>query len=300
MREHQSGSGNRQYARRLPRLTQQKTVAQARQQAIHEADPGYCGHSAGIHPENQPFISEDLTHSSIGRNASAIHAPVPLKAEAEYEIEEDDSYYTTRLPSSARRYPVSPERIYQEGNTRYHVKYVEVPKRTSRQPQLLPADEIGTDNSERLPQHAQLKTRVHPLFWLGIIGMVLILGWIGLSFVTSWFQGVQDDWTYGKQRHFEIDAVVGHMDSAQHPSHFTAENNNGQIIVIELLGGDASKARIYQIETVPGNNGNPPVKLMFQDMNADGKVDMIVQIGDNNAVIYVTLFNNGSQFVSKL
>jgi hypothetical protein len=57
---------------------------------------------------------------------------------------------------------------------------------------------------------------------------------------------------------------------------------------------------MYQIETVPGNVGNPPVKLSFQDMNADGKPDLLVQIGDTNAVIYVTLFNNGSQFVSRL
>ncbi len=183
---------------------------------------------------------------------------------------------------------------------RYHVRYVEVPKRTSRQPQLLPAHEIGADGSDREPQRGRVKTRIHPLFWFGIVGTILILGWMGLSFVTSWFQGVQDDWTYGKQRHFEIDAVVGHADSARHPSHFIAENDNGQIIVIELPGGDVSHARIYQIETVPGNTGNPPVKLMFQDINADGKVDMIVQIGDNNAVIYVNLYNNGSQFVTKL
>ena len=121
-----------------------------------------------------------------------------------------------------------------------------------------------------------------------------------LKLFSSWYQGVKDDWTYGEQRHFEIDAVVGHNDSSSNPSHFTAENNNGQIIVIELPGGDVSKAKIYQIETVPGNAGNPPVKLSFQDMNADGKLDMLVQIGDANAVIYVTLYNNGSQFVSKL
>jgi hypothetical protein len=94
--------------------------------------------------------------------------------------------------------------------------------------------------------------------------------------------------------------VVGHGDSQTSPSHFTAENTNGQIIVIELPGGNVSKAKIYQIETVPGNAGNPPVKLTFQDMNADGKPDMLVAIGDGNAMIYVTLFNNGSQFVSNV
>jgi len=129
----------------------------------------------------------------------------------------------------------------------------------------------------------EISTFSSSLAWGG-----LVAGWIGLNVATSWYQGLQNDWTYGKQRHFEIDAVVGHNDSPAHPSHFTAENDNGQIIVIELPGGDVSKAKIYQIETVPGNVGNPPVKLSFNDMNGDGKVDMIVQIGDNSAAIYVT------------
>ncbi len=168
----------------------------------------------------------------------------------------------------------------------------------SRQKQLPPERERQTEEYEAIPQ---AKRHLHPVAWFGIFCVLLILGWIGLNFFTSWYQGVQADWTYGQQRHFEINAIVGHNnDSSSHPSHFTAENNNGQIIVIELPAGDVSKAKIYQIETVPGNAGNPPVKLSFQDMNADGKPDMIIQIGDNNAVIYLTLYNNGSQFVSKL
>ena len=220
--------------------------------------------------------------------------------ENDYDLEEGDEYYQTRLPTSSRRYQISPEEVYQTGNTRYHVRYVDVPKRKSRQAQLPPPErEVYTDEIERVPPQAN--RHLHPVAWFGIFLTLLLLGWIGLNFATSWYQGVQADWTYGQQRHFEINTIVGHNnDSAAHPSHFTAENNNGQIIVIELPGGDVSKAKIYQIETVPGNAGNPPVKLTFQDMNGDGRPDMIIQIGDNNAVIYLTLYNNGSQFVSKL
>jgi hypothetical protein len=207
--------------------------------------------------------------------------------EADYDLEDDDAYYQTRLPTSARRYQVSPERVYQSGNTRYHVRYVDVPiKRKSRQ-QLPPQQqrERYTEEIEAVPA----KQHIHPLAWFGIFLTLLILGWMGLNFATAWYQGVRNDWTYGQQRHFEIDAVVGHNDSPAKPSHFTAENNNGQIIVIELPGGDASKARIYQIETVPGNAGNPPVRLTFQDVNGDGKSDMIVQIGDGGAMMYLTV-----------
>ena len=141
---------------------------------------------------------------------------------------------------------------------------------------------------------------MHPFVWIGVFGMFLVLGWIGLNMASSWWQGVQDNWTYGQLRHFTVDAIVGHNDNATSPSHFTAENDRGNIYVIELPGGNVSKAKIYQIETIPGNTGNPPVKLTFADMNADGKPDMLVQIGDGAAMLYVTLFNNGSEFVSKL
>jgi hypothetical protein len=218
--------------------------------------------------------------------------------ESEYVLEEDERYYITRPHSSVRRYQQMPVSTT-KGNVKVVEHYHDQPLRAHR-PQLPPprqheryTDEI--EQIQRIPHR-----RLHPLAWLGMFGVFLVLGWIGLNFATSWYQGVHDDWTYGKQRHFEINAVVGHGDSQTYPSHFTAENNNGQIIVIELPGGNVSKAKIYQIETVPGNAGNPPVTLSFQDMNADGKPDMLVQIGDGSAILYVTLFNNGTEFVSKL
>jgi len=261
--------------RKIPTKEQLEYAArrQAQYEASEEADPSYSGHSAGIHPEHRPYVTDD------------------------FDLEEGEEYYQTRLPTSSRRYQVSPEEVYQSGNQRLHVRYVDVPKRKSRQ-QLPAPRERYTEEVEALPQ---AKRHIHPVAWFGIFCVLLVLGWLGLNFSTSWYQGIQNDWTYGTQRHYEVDAVVGHNnDSAAHPSHFTAENNNGQIIVIELPAGDVSKAKIYQIETVPGNAGNPPVKLSFQDMNGDGRPDMIIQIGNNNAVIYLTLYNNGSQFVSKL
>jgi hypothetical protein len=273
-----------QIANRLP-----KNGNQSKQQYIppqHEASRHRVGHQAGLHPEDTPYLTGNMQQGVVVAD--------------DYGLEEDESYYDTRPHTSSRRYTVSPEEIYQSGNTRYHVRYVDVPPRKSRQAQLPPERERHTDAYEAVPQRGGQRRQFHPLVWLGFFGVFLVLGWFGLNAFTSWYQGVQDDWTYGKQRHFEVNAVVGHNDSVQHPSHFTAENNNGQIIVIELPGGNVSKARIYQIETVPGNAGNPPVKLMFQDVNGDGKLDMIVQIGDGGAMIYLTLFNNGQEFVSKL
>lgn len=83
-------------------------------------------------------------------------------------------------------------------------------------------------------------------------------------------------------------------------SHFIALNLHGSIQVIEEPGDDVSKARSYEITVVPDNQGNPPVKLVFQDLNGDGKLDMLVEIGDPGSFVTIMLFNNGSQFVPKL
>jgi hypothetical protein len=317
MREQQSGLGGHHQgdARHLPgvRIEKHSAAAQAaayRQAASEAADTGYTGHDAGLHPENRPFQSTDLTPGSVKRARGSTNAPATIDHDEVYELEEDESYYTTRLPTSARRYPayhVSPEHIVQRANQRLHVRYVDVPPRASRHAQLPPhrqrhsdTDDIDELETERPQASVRPGARFHLLVWLGLFLTLFLLGWMGLNVVTAWWQGVQNDWTYGKQRHFEINAVVGHRDSATNPSHFTAENNNGAIIVIELPGGNVTQAKIYQIETIPNNVNNPPVKLSFQDMNADGKPDMLVVIGDGSATLYVTLYNNGTEFVSKL
>jgi hypothetical protein len=279
-------------ARQIP--TREQLEAAARRQAQYEAaDESYSGHSAGIHPENRPFLSDDWKP----RTRESVHVPVVAD---DYDLEEDDAYYQTRLPTSARRYQQIPDVATTKGRVNIVEHYHEQPLSAHRTPyqQLPPQRQRYTDEVAHI--QPKPRRRAHPLVWTGVFCIFLILGWIGLNGVVSWWQGVQNDWTYGKQRHFEISAIVGHSDSANNPSHFTAENINGQIIVIELPGGNASKAKIYQIETVPGNTGNPPVKISFQDMNADGKPDMLVVIGDGSATLYVTLFNNRTDFVSKL
>src|SRR5689334_22505260 len=103
--------------------------------------------------------------------AARRQAQLEADAEGDYEVEEEESYYETRLPTSARRYQgyaLSPEEVYQSGNTRYHVRYVDVPvKRKSRQAQLPQQErEVYTDEMERVPQakHRSL----HPIAWFGI------------------------------------------------------------------------------------------------------------------------------------
>jgi hypothetical protein len=217
--------------------------------------------------------------------AAATRAPVPYDIEGDYELEEGDEYYQTRLPTSARRYQVSPEQIYQSGNTRLHVRYVDVPKRKSRQ-QLPPARERYTEEVEALPKAKQHKRSIHPMLYLGV-GMIAMLAlFLLLSSAATWIQTTKDDITYGRPRTFNIDAVVGHNDSAANPTHFIAINLYRHVQVIEIPGQDETKERTFNITTLYGDGMDlTPVTLSFRDLTGNGKLDMLIHIQDQTLVM---------------
>lgn len=192
----------------------------------------------------------------------------------------------------------------------------EMPLRASRsqqQPRLPVLDE--TDYSTEEPRRARghstarrldrnpLETRVLPrrrleagrfLIITGLALFVMLLGFMALSWLGSWWQIQTNDWSYGRPRTFQVDAVVGHQDSLQHPSHFIALNLNRQVLVIELPGGVPSKALIYTGPTLVGDGQDlTPVTLTFVDLNGDGHPDMEVHILDQIIVFH----NTGSKFV---
>ncbi|WP_052887713.1 FG-GAP repeat domain-containing protein [Thermogemmatispora carboxidivorans] len=125
----------------------------------------------------------------------------------------------------------------------------------------------------------QAARRHHWLVWLGLFWLAMVIGWVVLSALAGWGQTMLDDWRYGRPRTFQIDAVVGHGDSPANPSHFIALNLNRHVEVIEFPGGDATKARIYVGPVLVGPGQDlAPVTLGFQDVNGDGKPDMVVTI----------------------
>ncbi len=134
--------------------------------------------------------------------------------------------------------------------------------------------------------------RIHWLFFVGIAMLIMLLGWISLSALGSWWQTTQDDWHYGRPRTFQIDQVVGHHDSPQNPSHFIAMNLNRHIIVIEIPGGDVSKSVVFSGPTLLGPGQDlTPVTLTFQDVNHDGKPDMILNVQGSQ---FIFLNQNGT------
>jgi hypothetical protein len=183
------------------------------------------------------------------------------------EEEAPDSYYDTRMPTSARRYyPNTNEEVYEQGNRRIVVHRGPPPKP---------------------------KRHFHWLFWVGLAMVLLFGGWWALGKVETWWTNQQNTWSYGYPRTYQTDAVVGHNDSAANPSHFIALNLNGHIEVIELPGGDGTHAKIYIGPTLFSDDaGLVPVTLTFSDVNGDGKPDMEIHIQDQTIIF----LNDGTQF----
>jgi len=191
---------------------------------------------------------------------------VPQRASRsqEYDLEEDDAYYTQRPHTSSVRYTQPRQQVIQRGNRRIVIHNEPPPRKT-----------------------------FHWSVFLGL-GVMLAIGlWVGGSAVLAWWSNHQLDSTYGNPRTYQIDQVVGHVDSTDHPTHFVAINLNSHITIIEIPGGDNSHARIYSGPTLYSDNGNlTPVTLEFKDVNGDGKVDMLAHIGDQQ----ITYLNDGTQF----
>src|SRR5438128_1617782 len=139
----------------------------------------------------------------------------------EYDIEDDDSYYTQKQPTSAVRYTQSRQQVIQRGNRR-----------------------IVIHNEPSPTKH------FHWSVFLGLGMMFALALWVVASYMLSWWSNHQLDSIYGNPRTYQTDQVVGHADSTDHPTHFIAINLHAHVTIVEIPGGDPLKARIYSGPTL--------------------------------------------------
>ena len=165
------------------------------------------GSSVGLHPDDQPFLTDEPQGDEDSR-PSLRPARVPARATSDV----DEGLDVVPTHRSARRYRST----------------------TQSQP----------TSRQRTPA-VRAPARFHFTVYIGLALLCMVVGFIVLSMLGSWWQRTQDDWHYGMPRTFQMDAVVGHHDSAAHPSHFVALNLGGHLSVIEMPGGDLSRTMIY-------------------------------------------------------
>jgi hypothetical protein len=215
-------------------------------------------------------------------------------AGADYGIAEEEEYYVTRPHTSVRRYRQPAQRDTLDDYAPEQTAFIQHRRASSMAPAGNGIASKAVDPVTPPPRSLRSGRRSR-VPWLAIIvGMVLTLGlFFGFSAFGSWWQLHQNDVTYGRPRTFQIDAVVGHQDSASKPSHFIFENLNGHVVIIEFPGGDPAHATIYTGPTLFGDGGDlVPVTGEFKDVNGDGRLDMIVHLQDQTIVF----INNGTRF----
>jgi len=200
----------------------------------------------------------------------------------DYEDADEQSTAQARPPRSAMRYQHTLPHRY-----RGQVVLPTPPQRQRRQ--------RLTGNASDQQHHPPTRRRKHWSVYLvtGMATMAALV--IGLYSLGSWWQHVQDDWTYGMPRTYQTDAVVGqNHDSSSHPSHFLAVNLKGRIEVFELPAGDPTRVRVFLGPTISGNGADQVVvTISFADLDHDGTPDLILHYGDSEEV----LSNKGGTFL---
>ncbi len=207
--------------------------------------------------------------------------------------EEYDDVWPTRLPTSTRRYNVPADQTtweYMQGNRKY--VFHQGPPPVRQAPPQIPSP-TQQPHQATYSVKPRARSRAHWMLIFGI-GMVATLALVILgTMLVNWWSVTQDDWHYGRPRTYQTDAVVGHNDSSTNPSHFMALNLNRHVVIIELPGGDPSKAKIYTGPTLLGDGQDlTPVTLSFKDVNGDGLPDMLIHVQDQTIV----MINDHGQF----
>ncbi len=203
---------------------------------------------------------------------------------------EYDDVWPPRLPNSSRRYNMASP---QQDTTRYqfHPDQVQdIPKRRSAPPAQRTTEDVLAARTRRKSGWFHS----HPLLWLGLGMILMFAAWTGLQALSSWWSVHQNDVQYGRPRTAQYDVVVGHNDSPTHQTHLIAMNLHARVVIIEIPGGDSAKAKIYPGPQLYGTDADLyPVTLRFQDVDGDGKTDMIVTV-QGTQIIYL---NQNGQFV---
>src|SRR5712692_5561383 len=107
--------------------------------------------------------------------------------------------------------------------------------------------------------------------------ILMFFAWQGVMWIGNWWTLHQQDATFGRPRTYQFDAVVGHNDSPDSPTHFILINLNRRVEIYEEPGGDPSKTIIYSGPTLYGDGQDlTPILGRVADLLGNGKPDLII------------------------
>jgi len=245
-------------------LTQAPTQQRRATSASHHGG----GHHVGLHPEDRPTT----TGTQLQHHFAPTQGNVSYEQDDEEEEADHYSYATMRIPTSARRYDVTP--------------YPSIAVAKGGEP-------------ERRAAPPPPRRGKHPVFSLGLCMLIVAVFITGYVLIPPALQRWNDDRVYGYPRTYQTDANVGHGDSRYPLSHFIVVNLNGRIEVLEIPQGDTDTLHphLYLIARLAMQGSDlVPATVSFADMNGDGKPDMVVTFNETQWI----LINNGTTFVPRL
>lgn len=229
------------------------TIITPRASRVQSASRHQVGTSHGIHPEDRPRLTDE-------------HRPSRLPV---YDDDvNEDAIYTTRKPTSVRRYAATPATKPPQRTIMRVTTHQGPPPRQRASIQTA---------AYQQPEPTQAGTRrLHWMVYVGIAMMCMIVGWIILTTLLQWWQVQQDNMRYGMPRTFQIDKDVKHGGV----SHFTVENLNGHILIYEVRLTDVSKPHLYTGPVFSGAGTElQPATISFEDVNGDGYLDIVIAVG---------------------
>src|SRR5436190_11856198 len=142
-----------------------------------------------------------------------------LSRPVEYDVEDDDALYDTRLPTSTRRYKSRPPVNHESDDAHTSTQGTLIQRRRSSLSSRHTTSGIVSDAVAPSRIEPKQRDKRFPLSAV-LVGMVFTVVLIlALSAFLSWWKVYQDDLHYGRPRTSQIDAVVGHNDSVSNPTH---------------------------------------------------------------------------------
>jgi hypothetical protein len=143
-----------------------------------------------------------------------------------------------------------------------------------------------TTEQQTVPVDRHQRRPLHGAVYIGLTLLCMVVGFIVFSALSTWWQHTEDYLHYGMPRTFQMDAVVGHQDSAAHPSHFLALNLGGHLSVIETQGGDLGKTVVYAGPIIYGQGADLVAVTLSVAHDQNGKPELILHYQNNEVILY--------------